>query len=394
MAVASLTDCRLQVQLVDSADALDLLRAEWSALEQGHVFCSWQWLDTWWQHYQTSDMQLFTVALRDATGELVGLAPWYLSQAPRQGRVLRFLGSGEVCSDYLTVLARPEVERQVGIALADWLSSEAAHWDLIELTGLADDSTVMNEFRAQLQARGYLVHEQPDCSCWRLEFPPSWDAYLARLSNSRRTQTRRLLRQNFDSGRVVLRQVETPAELEQGLQILIDLHQKRRESLSQPGCFASTQFTSFQLDVAAQMLATGRLRLLWLELAGQPIAVEYDFVSEDTVYYYQGGFDPAIADERPGSLMFAASLKLAIEQGYRWFDFLRGDEPYKTSWRAERTGLRQMRVVAQRPSAHARHAAWRTRETIKRWARQGLTWFKSGSSSDGQRRASNRKEIA
>src|SRR5581483_9649647 len=124
--------------------------------------------------------------------------------------------------------------------------------------------------------------------------PSSWDAYLATLSKSRRPHMRALCRRNFDTGRVTLHVVKTPKQLERAFAILIDLHQKRRESLAQPGCFSSRQFTDFQRDVAARMLASGRLRLLWLELEGRPIAVEYGFSGGGAVYYYQGGFDPEL----------------------------------------------------------------------------------------------------
>jgi CelD/BcsL family acetyltransferase involved in cellulose biosynthesis len=373
MTVASLTESRLHVIPIDSAGALADMRAEWKNLDRGNVFCGWEWLDSWWQQYRQTHMQLFTLALRDEAGELVGLAPWYLSHTPGQGRVVRFLGSGEVCSDYLTILARPGAEQSVADALADWLCDQADHeWDLVELTGLAAGSKALDFFRKRLESRGYRVHEQPDVNCWRLTLPQSWDEYLSRLSKSRRAHIRALARRNFDTGRATVKQVGTAAELERGFEILIDLHQKRRASLSQAGCFASPQFTGFHREVAQRMLAGGRLRLLWIELEGRPVAIEYGFAAGGGVYYYQGGFEPASASECPGTLMCMASLKLAIEEGRAWFDFLRGDEPYKMSWRAEATPLRQMRVVARRPSARARHAAWRTGETIKRWAKQGL----------------------
>jgi len=374
MSVVSLTDSRLHVLPVDSVRSLAGLRAEWENLDRGVAFCSWEWLDSWWQHYRQPHTQLFTLALRDDAGELAGLAPWYLSHTPGQGRVLRFLGSGEVCSDYLTILARSNAEQQVADALADWLCDEADHeWDLVELTGLAAGSKALDFFRTRLDNRGYLVHEQPDVNCWRLTLPKTWDGYLSQLSKSRRAHTRALVRRNLDTGRVTVERVNTAADLDRGFDLLIDLHQRRRESLSQAGCFASRQFTDFQREVSQRMLASGRLRMLWIELEGRPLAIEYGFAGGGGVYYYQGGFDPAAAGECPGTLMCMASLKLAIEEGHAWFDFLRGDEPYKTSWRAEPTPLRQIRVVARRPSARVRHAAWRTGETIKRWAKQGLT---------------------
>jgi CelD/BcsL family acetyltransferase involved in cellulose biosynthesis len=120
------------------------------------------------------------------------------------------------------------------------------------------------------------------------------------------------------------------------------------------------------------LLENGRLRMLWLEIDGRTAAVEYGIRGGDTVYYYQGGFEPELASERPGWLSFAGSLHQAIDEGYSHFDFLRGDEEYKASWRAEPHPLVQVRVVGRRTAARMRNAAWRTGECLRGWARQKL----------------------
>jgi CelD/BcsL family acetyltransferase involved in cellulose biosynthesis len=71
--------------------------------------------------------------------------------------------------------------------------------------------------------------------------------------------------------------------------------------------------------------------------------------------------------------MLAASLKLAIEEGFGEFDFLRGDEPYKTTWNAQPVPLATWRIAGRGTSARVRRSAWRTRETVKRWIRSRKT---------------------
>ena len=61
------------------------------------------------------------------------LAPWYLHRSRVWGQVVRFLGSGLVYSDYLTLLADSSQEREVATAVADWLTAEQHRWDSIEL---------------------------------------------------------------------------------------------------------------------------------------------------------------------------------------------------------------------------------------------------------------------
>jgi CelD/BcsL family acetyltransferase involved in cellulose biosynthesis len=369
----------LRIVAVHGEGSLDDVAGPWNALAGDVPFRRWEWAQTWWRHYQDAHSQLFTLLVFDDQQHLVGIAPWYVSRNRRQGRVVRFLGSGEVCSDYLTVLAEPEWAEVVAERIAQWLATEgASQWDLLDLSGVEASDATIAALERGLVAHGRLVDRQPDMSCWRAALPGAWEQFLATLSKSRRERTRALLRRAIDTGRAVVHQVRTESDLERGFAILIDLHQKRRRSLSQAGCFASERFTEFHREMAGRFLADGRLRMLWTELDGQPVAVEYSFVGGETVYYYQGGFEPELADERPGWLGFAVSLKLAIEQGYQSYDFLRGDESYKASWRAAARPLVHVRAVGTRRSARLRFAAWRAGEAVKARARQFLSSRKEG----------------
>src|SRR5689334_24699022 len=117
----------MQVARISNWDELKALAPAWNELAQGIPFRSWQWLGSWWRHYGPAEGQagcaneLFVPAIRDAAGTLVGLAPWYLQRRAARGNVVRFLGSGEVCTDYSTVLCRSGQEAEVAATLADWL---------------------------------------------------------------------------------------------------------------------------------------------------------------------------------------------------------------------------------------------------------------------------------
>ena len=107
----------------------------------------------------------------------------------------------------------------------------------------------------------------------------------------------------MDSGRAVLRRAERLEDLPQAMDRLIDLHQRRWQALGQSGCFASARFTAFHRDVAAALLAEGRLALWWLEVDGQPVAAEYHLTGDGVVYAYQGGIEPARLAVEPGGLI-------------------------------------------------------------------------------------------
>jgi CelD/BcsL family acetyltransferase involved in cellulose biosynthesis len=223
-----------------------------------------------------------------------------------------------------------------------------------------------------LAARDNLVHRRNTSSCWRVNLPADWETYLSMLSKSHRKQIRRLERNYFQTHRARLHTVETKQELSYGLQLLARLHQRRRESLGEPGCFASARFAAFHAETARRLLHAGNLRLVWLEVDARAVAAEYQVLGDGVVYAYQSGIEPEALVHEPGRLITLATLRLAIAEGRRAFDFLRGDESYKAHWRAYPRPTCEIRVVANTRGARLRHHVWLAGEGMKTWLRNGL----------------------
>ena len=83
------------------------------------------------------------------------------------------------------------------------------------------------------------------------------------------------------------------------------------------------------------MLAAGALRMYATRLAGHIAAVFYGFAFGDAVYYYLGGYDPALEKLSIGTLIVAHAVDEAVRDGTATFDFLRGAEEYKYAWGAK-----------------------------------------------------------
>ena len=333
--------------------------------------------------------RLFVLCVLDHHRRLLGVAPWYLENSAARGRILRMLGSGEVCSDYLNILCEPGQEDCVTGALAEWINkSHSDHaretdedyplgqayepWDLLELSGVDSDDPVISCLVDHLTAWGNTVYSRPASNCWRIELPTSWDAYLGRVSKNRRKQIRRAERTFFRSRRAKLHSVGRLAELSPAMDILITLHQNRWLAQGQPGCFASAQFEAFHREVAEHLFRAGHLQLHWLEVDGLPAAAEYHISGGGVLYAYQSGVNPNLLHLGPGRLITIALLRWAISAGYRAYDFLRGDEPYKASWGAAAHGSLQIHVVPDMATAQLRHGLWLAGASAKQWIKNGL----------------------
>lgn len=366
------------------------LAADWDRLAQGGPFRSWLWQSAWWRHYgsvpseQRQKRRLYVLVVFGTDGVPVGIAPWYCDSTLAKGRILRFLGLGEIASDHLTVLCQPDMAKTVTDALANWLTEANKHptqsfltdnsstWDLLELTGVDAQDAIVTRLAEAMETHGHTVYRRPGPNCWSIELPDRWQDFLAACSKNRRKHLSDMSRKWLDTGRATVHWVEHPADLAVGQQNLIDLHQRRWQSRGEPGCFASPQFTAFHREVMPELLHRGRLCLAWLEVDGRPIAADYALSDERVIYGYLSGLEPIETSCSPGHLLNMLIIRHAIEKGYREYDFLRGDESYKAQWHAQPRPTIEIRVVAPRASAWLRHTLWRTGSRVKRSLKKGL----------------------
>jgi CelD/BcsL family acetyltransferase involved in cellulose biosynthesis len=375
----------MRVSCLKSLKELACWADDWERLAAGVPFRGWTWLSHWWRHYGsqsndgTSRSRLAVLCVVDDADALVGVAPWYLEQSAVRGRVLRPLGSGEVCSDYLSVLCQPGREAAVMDCLAEYLHGNASddapdglRWDVLELDGIDVEDRNVAELVHCLSALGCSTDHQPGPNCWRLDLPASWESYIASLGKHQRRTVRRLERESLHTDRAVLHVATRSDELARAMDILIELHQRRRTALGEKGCFASPRFLSFFRDVVPALLRAGQVQLYWLELDGKPAAAEYHLAGGGVLYVYQAGVDPDLLPLQRGNLINLMILRRAIEQGYRAYDFLRGDEPYKARFGARPRSSMQYRVVPPRTAARLRHGLWRAGNSVKQWIKRGV----------------------
>lgn len=371
--IRTAVDSAIVVRRLGSSELADP-RHGWNQLAGETPFRRLAWLQSWFDAYGDEPARKPYVLACERDGVTIGLLPCIIERDLVRGRTVRFLGSGTVCTDYLSILCRPENEETVVEALADDLARRAAgsgedRFDAIELDGYADDDTALSLLAERLREREFQIDPAPIERSWRLALPESWEEYLASLSKSHRKQIRRLTRDWLETGRCVLNEATDEASLVAGLEILRDLHDRRRGALGYVGRFADRRFKRFIESAAQAALDENRLGLYWLELAGVPVAAEIHFRSDRVSYAYQSGLDPEALDCEPGRLITIALLQKFIDQRLEAVDFLRGDEPYKAHFRAEPRALGHVRMSPPTMSARFRSSLLSARETAKRWLR-------------------------
>lgn len=335
----------LVTTVVDDDAGFTDLREDWTELLQAspndNVFLTWEWLHTWWKHLRGA-RQLHIVTVRHE-GRLVALAP--LALRPRQwGRLvpfetLEFLGCGNVGSDYLAFILRPGFE---GPALRALVARLRDSGHVLELSHIERDNAAMGAAVMELCAQGW--HEQhvtiERCPHITLE-GHTWDSFLATLGRTHRTNFKRKLKKLNQLYALRIDEAHTDAERRAILDILVNLHLKRREEVGDSDALHTCELLAFHEEMTSIALERGWLRLRVMRLDEAPAAAMYGFEYNKVFYFYQSGFDSAYATYSVGLVLTGLSVQGAIDSGLRDFDFLHGEEPYKYLWAsAERELLR------------------------------------------------------
>jgi hypothetical protein len=370
----------------DDFSDLEADRRTWNEMARGIPFRTYEWLSAWWRHYGSgasgvalADRDLYLLTAWNERDELVAVAPWYRQITRSGAQIVRCLGDGEVCSEYHSVLCRPGDERLVAATLAEWMTaanqapqgSRGDAWDRLELTPVDASDFAIAELLCHFERCGNRVHRDVADPCWRIELPATWDEYLDQQSKQQRRRLRQADRNWLQSGLVNVKFAPDERDADEAFAIFVDLHQRRWQGRGMPGCFSSRQFLDFHRDVWQQLAPEGRIEICLLEHLGKPIAADYILLGDDSSYGYQSGIDPNLLDMQPGHLLNQVGLRQAIMERKRYFDLLRGDEPYKARLGAKPHPMMSARVVPPFAAARLRYAAWNAGRQVRGLAKRG-----------------------
>jgi CelD/BcsL family acetyltransferase involved in cellulose biosynthesis len=341
----------LTVRRVEAAQFAEL-GAEWNALLQSSgadsLFLTWDWLYTWWNHLRGS-RDLFLLTVRNGS-ELVALAPLALAPVRLRRlvplRTLEFLGAGTVGSDYLDLIARHGWEDAALEAVSHHLTRQRL---MIRLSRVRPESALASRLTERLDARGWTSRESSRevCPFIRLD-GQTWESYLATLGSAHRYNLQRRLKNLHRRHDVELHCVTSEEQRGPALARLVQLHEARWQSRGGSEAFCSPGLISFHEEFTRRALARGWLRLLELRLDGQTVAALYGIRYGQTFSFYQSGFDPAFAKESVGLVLMGLAIRSAIEEGASEYDFLHGDESYKSHWAHEVRELAHLELYPPR----------------------------------------------
>ena len=336
-------DTRIEhvVHVVSNLDELDTWKDAWRTLaeERGNPFITPDWYYAWLEHY-AEEAEPFAIVAGSPDGSCEGVLPLVRT---RRSRALRFAGAD--LGDHFQPACREADEASFTRRACEILRERSSEWSTAIFHGTELNSgwhTTLADSARPLAVVTGPATPMPYVDLTGVE----WDAFWAQRGRKLRKYVRSRMNQIEQAHELSYRQTDNALELPADMSTLLALHERRfgrRSLLLDPTAQA------FHRDFAGAALERGWLRLVFMELDAQPVAASYGWNVGGRYGDYNGGFSPDWAKTSVGLLLMVHTLRRALDQGATEYDFLLGDEPYKSRFTASR---REVATVLVGPRLH------------------------------------------
>ena len=310
-----------------------------SRAPMNRVFYTWEWQYTWWNAYEPGE--LWILACFD--GAVVhGIAPLFISESER-GRAVQIIGCVDV-TDYLDFIVDEAQMTDVYQAFTDYLRDHRDAYDQLDFCNVPFDSPTRLRLPELLESRGFntVVEQQEVCPI--IALPATWGSYLSSLHKKQRHEVRRKLRRIQGSEEainwyIVNGQQDLDEEVSQFIRLMAASDPEKARFLQDENNL------SFFRAIVPLLQERGWLQLNFLTIGEARAAAYINFVYDNRVMVYNSGLaHEDFADLSPGIVLLAYNIRYAIEQGFAFYDFLRGDEPYKYRMGGRDTAVMNIRA--------------------------------------------------
>lgn len=318
----------LTVRTLDNTIDLQSYQPEWEALRKrcgGSIFVSFDWVIEWLRHFDRTAQP--RVVLVEENGELVGLAPFVVSEERSKGmkvRRLSLVGNGEglaklhdlsilVCED------RPNIMDKI-VEEMDRLDWNVLHF------GEMQDCPSTRGLYARIRQR-WDAEELSTIPCPGTDLSLGRDLLDVVSSRTRRT-IRRTITELEEESRVRYRCVDTPVEAAEATEMYALKHLTSRDE-DVEGVFHTRNLANFLKDAMMASVQEGQAMVfeVWIDgsLASQMLCLE----DRDVMRAFKVGSSDRFVEHSPNNLVAIFAMNEARHAGFVRFDFGAGAEEFK-----------------------------------------------------------------
>ncbi len=294
-------------------EKLSELKSAWNELfdsmPNAAPFVSYEWFSALAACILETDPELLVYC---ENGAIKGIIPASIS-----GKTITMIGDERV-TDLIDMICVPNYEATITAGLAEYIKEGGFSIDLFPFE---QDSCLVTGLNKHLPRLSIVKQDQ----CPLLDLPETWEDYLANLDGKSRHELKRKLKRVNGA---VIEDVK-PTEVERFLEFMAMSHGKKR-------AFLTSEIVRFFKSLVDGFHSRGWLRMRAAVFNGQTIGMLLGFRFRQRAYLYNIGFNPAFRMLSPGIITIGLDINSAIDDGFKYYDFLRGEEDYKYRLGAKR----------------------------------------------------------
>jgi CelD/BcsL family acetyltransferase involved in cellulose biosynthesis len=327
----------INVRVLTDTSALTSIAKVWDSLlqragEDIPIYFTYEWIAMWWKYF--GEGKKLNLLLIENEHEVIGIIP--LMQIDYRLGLLELSALetiGLECNNCVALVSPGDIE-EVVTAFLKYLDDKLIKRNtILRLTPVAENNEFIELLRRRMQqtSKTLLIYECLTNLAPYVSLPHSYDAYLKSLSGNRREHSRRSLR-DLQEAHTVEFQQSTCEDLEDRLDKLFELHQKRWQETSSHRWFSNPAVRGFYRDIALQFFKKGWLYFSSLLIDNEIASVEYGYIYKNKLYCQINARDTSYAKYSIGHLHTLHTIKDAIDSGLKECDFLIGYHPHKLRW--------------------------------------------------------------
>ena len=325
----------MEIQLVKDFKKLSLYRHNWDKLLRSYsgkdVFLTYEWITTWWEHFGENN-ELYILFIWDEK-RLVGIAPLMkLSKGPF--RIIQFIGHPRH-SDRMDFIIDETRYSEVIEAIVHYLMDRKKDWHLISLrqfSTLTNTSEMLADISTKYNIQ--FLH-QPDDPCFYIPLSKynGFDQYLEENYSSKnirdfRRLKRKIIKNNFKKCDYYSLHNDSNIYSQ-----IVDLDRNRsirgKQGLS---FFSDVRNIDFLKEIIDKFSYLKTIKIKTYMKEKKIICYLLVFIFNSKIMAYQAAFNFQYSQYSPGTMLNFDAIEDAFKTGCREYDFLMGEEGYKSRW--------------------------------------------------------------
>jgi CelD/BcsL family acetyltransferase involved in cellulose biosynthesis len=290
----------------------------------------------WWRHY--GDNKKLSILLIKEGKEIIGIAP-FMRVKYRMGLisvdVLENFCATEC--DYSGIILTDKKEESLSILLNYLGEIIRTSNVVIRVSNIPEDSGFLQVLREQyhLIVNSLSISEQTVTSCPYINTLKNWEEYSHTLTKHGRykvNKLRREIQKLKDNYQAEFQHFTDYGNLHKQLDALFKLHQKRWKERNIRSKFLKPEVRAFYRDISEAFCENNWMDLSFLNIGGKTVSGSWGFIYNNQYYYMTSTFDPGYSSLNAGHMITMRLIERAIQSGLTKFDFLKGDEFFKSYW--------------------------------------------------------------